>query len=320
MLVTAEDPLKVIERVIDDPGLSFIARNLVTPPWKDEVNRRPFLRRKLQKVLGAPERRVKPKLFINAEKRNLSLAIQRGADFFIFARSKNGYRQILEDLFFCRFEKVNDFLSDDIRDIWQMYNEGKPYIFVHSPYQAWKCGVEVGFKPSFPKDWDEKKIRRKMRMGDARTWYVTGKPRFKKRIKHFCRVIERSDELLPLIIKGVEYGEGAKDYLRACLLLGPSFVCEVDGKPVCWSGTHLSGTMGMIYTPPEHRRKGYAESLSAFQIDYMLEHYRIAVAHVVYGNRASERLLQSFGAVHSPGTITWRTLNWPKRMWKRLEV
>ncbi len=46
----------------------------------------------------------------------------------------------------------------------------------------------------------------------------------------------------------------------------------------------------------------------------------LAVAHVVIRNKASENLLKVFGAIHSPGTIRWRSLFWPKRVWKKLNA
>ncbi len=316
MLISAQSPLELIRSVIKDPALRFIAENSVLPLWKRLIDTDKALYRKVRKVIASPA----PRVFTNEGERKNIAVVQRGADFFVYARTRNGYRLAMRDLFEGNLEKSAEFPDGDMRKSWDLWGEGKPYVFVHAPYPAWKSGIEAGFKPWWDKKMDEEKKRRKMRMGDARTWYVTGKPRFAKRVNYPCRVIERGDEILSLIIRGVEYGEGAKDYLRACLLLGPSFVCEVDGEPVCWSGTHLSGTMGMIYTPPEHRRKGYAETLAAFQIDYMLKRDGIAVAHVVIRNKASENLLKSFGAEHSPGTITWRSLFWPKRKWKKLKV
>lgn len=315
MLVSTESTLELIETVIDDPALRFIAKNIVEPFWRKLVEEDKRLFGKVKKVISSP----KPRVFTNAGKRKSVVVIQRGADFNVYAKTRDAYRRAMRDIFERNFEAGIIFPDEEMKRAWEHWSEGKPYIFVHAPFFAWKSGVEAGFEPIWNKDIDEKKKRRKMRMGDARTWYITGKPRFRKFIRHPCRIIERGDELLPLIRKGVEYGEGAKDYLKACLLLGPSFVCEVDGEPVCWAGTHLSGTMGMIYTPPEHRRKGYAQSLAALQIDYMLEHFGIAVAHVVYGNKASENLLKGFGAVHTKGTVTWRSLTWPKRMWKKLK-
>jgi hypothetical protein len=89
-----------------------------------------------------------------------------------------------------------------------------------------------------------------------------------------------------MLREGIHYDETG-EYTRECLEKGPSFACEVDGEVVSCSCTHLSGSMGMIYTPQQHRRKGYGNSLAAFQVDYMLAHIGPAFCHVNIHNEAS---------------------------------
>jgi hypothetical protein len=142
----------------------------------------------------------------------------------------------------------------------------------------------------------------------AHAWYVTGQPRFQDYVRHPCRTVT-GEELLPLF-----EGSGEEDdipYLKACLAGGPSFVCEIDGKPVCWSCTHLGGAMGRIYTPPEYRGRGYGKSLTAFQVEAMLHSTGMAVASVSINNPASYRMLQALGAKHLRGPMTWSALQWP---------
>jgi hypothetical protein len=313
MLVLAEKPEKLIDAVIDDPGLKQMARNSWKSPWEERLRNDRSLRRRIKGYFSAATR-----MFTNEGSARRAVVVQTGADYFIYARGNKTYAQVMRDLYAPNVEPDVAFPDRGMRRYWDKWAKGRPYMHVHGPYGAWKRGLEAGFKPWWPRRHSAEKRRRKMRRGDARTWYVTGRPRFASRVKHKCRAVEGSDELLPLILRGVEYGRPAKDYLRECLLLGPSFVCEVKGEPVCWAGTHRNGTMGMIYTPPEYRRKGYALSLAAFQIDYMLRRDGTAVAHVLFGNKASENLLLSFGAKHSPGTMTWRTLVWPR--WKRKKL
>ncbi|XP_053476129.1 glycine N-acyltransferase-like protein 3 [Ictalurus furcatus] len=38
-------------------------------------------------------------------------------------------------------------------------------------------------------------------------------------------------------------------------------VLDSEGRPVSWILTYASCAMGMLYTMPEHRRKGYAKDL-----------------------------------------------------------
>lgn len=144
---------------------------------------------------------------------------------------------------------------------------------------------------------------------NAFLFHIEGEPRFADLVRHSCR-LGRGLELHDLIRRGIDYDQTG-ERSRHSLEREPSFVCEVDGEPVCWSATHVGGMMGMIYTPPEHRRKGYARSLAAFQIDHMLARDGYACALVLEGNTASEQLLMSFGAQRLDERLGWRTIRWP---------
>jgi GNAT superfamily N-acetyltransferase len=165
---------------------------------------------------------------------------------------------------------------------------------------AYKAALSAGFEP----EPDEQG-----RQG-AYYFYIKGRPRFESWVLHPCR-IAHGQELYDLMRQGIEYDETG-EYTRQCLENGPSFVCEVDGEPVCWSCTHLGGTMGMIYTPPRYRRKGYARSLAAFQTDYMLARDGIACCQVMELNEASREMMESMGARRLPEPSRWRTVYWPE--------
>jgi hypothetical protein len=139
---------------------------------------------------------------------------------------------------------------------------------------------------------------------------ISGKPRYASLVKHPCRVVDRGLELLELMKQATDYDESG-EYTTLCLKHGPSFVCEVDGEPVCWSCTHINGTMGMIYTPKKLRRRGYALSLAAFQIDYMLRHHGLAACFVLAHNEPSLKMMASLGARRMKPPMYWRTLEWP---------
>jgi GNAT superfamily N-acetyltransferase len=142
----------------------------------------------------------------------------------------------------------------------------------------------------------------------AHAWYVEGPARFSEHVRHPCRRCE-GPELSPL------FAEADPDedvgYIAACLAVGPSFVCEDNVEPVCWSCTHLGGAMGRIFTPPEYRGRGYGKSLTAFQVDHMLASKGIAVASVSIENPASHKLLLALGAHHLPEPLTWSDMRWP---------
>jgi hypothetical protein len=92
---------------------------------------------------------------------------------------------------------------------------------------------------------------------------------------------------------------------------GPLPCLRPGWVPVSWACTHLNGTMGMIYTPPELRRWGFARSLGAFQIDSMLARDGFACCHIVDTNTPSMRLAQQLGGRLLAEPVVWRTVYWP---------
>jgi ribosomal protein S18 acetylase RimI-like enzyme len=140
-------------------------------------------------------------------------------------------------------------------------------------------------------------------------YYVLGEPHLSRFVVHPCR-LGVGMELYDCLRSGIGYDESG-EYTRECLEKGPSFVCELHGEKMCWACTHLSGSMGMIYTPPPHRRNGYGRSLAAFQTDHMLRRDGYAFCHVNEENVASYSLLDSLGLGRLPEPLTGRTVLWP---------
>jgi len=183
----------------------------------------------------------------------------------------------------------------------QHEREGQAGLFLNTvPVIAYEAAIQAGFE-KHPLDKGSP---------PAYLYFFEGSPRFAELVQYTCRLAEGS-ELLKLMVQGISYDDGGY-YTRMCLENGPSFVCEVDRVPVCWSCTHLNGTMGMIYTPEEFRRKGYARSLAAFQIDHMLGREGFACCHVVEGNSASESMVLGLGAKRDDTACCWRSIIWPE--------
>lgn len=75
---------------------------------------------------------------------------------------------------------------------------------------------------------------------------------------------------------------------------------EVDGEPVSLSGfggpTPSGIRIGPVYTPPEHRRRGYATTLVADQSAWLLEHgYRFCFLYTDLENPTSNRIYEEIG-------------------------
>lgn len=208
-------------------------------------------------------------------------------------------RQLVDDLFHERIEQQPPWPGQELAAAWD--EAGSRILVLHQARESvWRQFLAGGFELA----------PHRKNAENAYLFHIEGPPRFAELVRHPCR-LGRGPELLELIRRGIDYDETG-ERTRRSLELEPSFVCEVDGEPVCWSATHVGGMMGMIYTPPEHRRQGYARSLAAFQIDYMLARDGIACALVLEGNSASEQLLLSFGARRLDERLGWRTICWPE--------
>lgn len=230
------------------------------------------------------------------------LAVHRGSDFMFRAKDAAGYSALMADLLAHRVQQDDGWPDPALKASWE--GEGRrPLIFIDSsPLEAYRAGVEAGFGLGRAEAPD---------YTGAHVLYWLDHAGLSEAIQHSCR-LGRGLELFDNLRSGVGYDpEG--HYVKLCLEAGPSFVCEDGGQPVCWSCTHLNQAMGMIYTPEEHRRRGYGRSLSAYQIQHMLRRDGIALCHVVETNVASLGMLSGLGANILPDhKVVWRVLTWPQ--------
>ncbi len=232
------------------------------------------------------------------------LIAHRGGHFMMAGRDDSVWNAPMHDLFRERIEQNPAWPDERLIKDWE---EGKSQghvkrgIFLdQAPLAAWEAAVAAGFERDPEDDHDS----------TANVFYIEGEPRFAHRIdpNHKCRLGVRY-ELVDYLRRGIEYDKEG-EYVRRCIDNGPSFVCEVDGEKVCWSCTHMSRTLGMIYTPEEHRKKGYARSLAAFQIDHMLALDGFALCHVIETNIASRTMLKGFGFKMVETPLVWRAVMW----------
>jgi ribosomal protein S18 acetylase RimI-like enzyme len=226
------------------------------------------------------------------------VVIARGASLLVHAVDDAAYRRVFSSLRVHEVDTPGGWPTSRQQAAWAEY--GRPYLFLNtSPLAAYHGAIAAGFIDTEPED----------ELHWAYPFYWTGKPRLKYAIDHSCR-LGRGIELWDLLRQGVGYDPDG-EYVRMLLLTSPSYVCEVGGAPVCWSTVHNNGAMGMIYTPPEHRRNGYARSLAAFQIDDQLRRRGIAVCHVVNSNTASRAMLEGLEGSPGVGPVLWRSVTWP---------
>ena len=95
-------------------------------------------------------------------------------------------------------------------------------------------------------------------------------------------------EFAPLVAQGTSYAS-AEDVITL-LDMHPSSALYVDDQPVCWCLLHLEKSLGMLYTLPEHRKKGYALEVMTHLTNQVIANGDIPYATIVKGNVASENL------------------------------
>jgi len=276
MLTQARDREELIARLVGDPVRGFTSRNFC----------------------HSGEGGWKPVVLVDDARDPQVLIAHAGANFSIYGAIER-YQAVMDDLLNGRVEQEGGWPDERMTHDWKQV-DGRRYMFVNaSPYVVWRAALDVGFEP------DAEDLRGHV----AFMWHVSGAPRFGHLVQHPCRV-GHGRELLELLKQGIGYDREGH-YITQCLDHGPSFVCEVDGVPVCWSSTHMNGTMGMIYTPPELRRHGYARSLAAFQLDHMLARDGLACCHIIDKNVASMSMIRGFGAQRWEEPVVWRNVYWP---------
>jgi|SRR5690554_4790261 len=76
------------------------------------------------------------------------------------------------------------------------------------------------------------------------------------------------------------------DYIRVCLKNGPAAAVFVEGKPVSWAAVHEDGSLGFLYTKPEFRGQGYAQSVGINLIQQQRHQGKLSVACIEAGRKS----------------------------------
>ncbi|KAM4598853.1 glycine-N-acyltransferase-like protein 3 isoform 2-T2 [Fundulus diaphanus] len=87
-------------------------------------------------------------------------------------------------------------------------------------------------------------------------------------------------------------------------------VLDAEGKPVSWILTYVSGAIGMLYTLPEHRGKGYAKVLISSMAKKFFGHGYPVFCFIEEENLVSYQLFKSMGLSEDPSyRATWSEFN-----------
>ncbi|KAF4089980.1 hypothetical protein AMELA_G00044400 [Ameiurus melas] len=96
-------------------------------------------------------------------------------------------------------------------------------------------------------------------------------------------------------------GEFSERYIRDMIMNFPSCcVLDSEGRPVSWILTYASCAMGMLYTMPEHRRKGYAKALVSIMAKKLHSEGYPVYCFIEEENQLSYRFFTSLGFTADP--------------------
>lgn len=96
-----------------------------------------------------------------------------------------------------------------------------------------------------------------------------------------------------LVSDGTHYHAEQAD-IEECLQNRVSSAIYIEGKPVCWCLMHHENSLGMLYTLPEHRRKGYALAVMVDICKKIVANGDCPYGYIVKGNVASEQLAKQY--------------------------
>lgn len=96
---------------------------------------------------------------------------------------------------------------------------------------------------------------------------------------------------------GTHY-HAAVEEIAECLARHPSAAVYANGEPICWCLLHLEKSLGMLYTEPEHRHKGYALEVMTALTNKVIEKGDVPYAYIVKDNVASQNLAAKYNLVY----------------------
>ena len=118
---------------------------------------------------------------------------------------------------------------------------------------------------------------------------------------------------ISLVNKTWKFGEGehSVEFIKNMIRYLPTCcVLDTDGQPVAWILTYNYCALGMLYTQPEHRGKGYAKILiSAISKKLHTQGYPV-FCFIEEENQHSFRIFNSLGFTEEPSyRAAWFNFN-----------
>lgn len=98
-----------------------------------------------------------------------------------------------------------------------------------------------------------------------------------------------TSEFAQIISDGTPYHASCEEIIQ-CLHMHPSVAVFDAGRPVCWCIEHIEGSLGMLYTVPQYRHKGFAMQVMWQLCKQIVEDGDIPYAYIRSDNVASKNL------------------------------
>lgn len=98
----------------------------------------------------------------------------------------------------------------------------------------------------------------------------------------------------PLIARNWVHGDDV-DYCRSRIASGPGFGLRKGGGLISWMLTHEDGSMGMLHTLEQWRRRGYGRGVASALAKRIMEEGKRPFCFVLQDNEPSVRLFESLG-------------------------
>ncbi|XMB85556.1 GNAT family N-acetyltransferase [Mycoplasmatota bacterium WC44] len=89
--------------------------------------------------------------------------------------------------------------------------------------------------------------------------------------------------------------EYSLEYIKECIEKRPTSAVFVNDEPVSWVLTREDGTLGLMYTIDEYRRKGLAKIVTVDLAKKVIENGDTPFVHIAVNNKASIKLAESNG-------------------------
>lgn len=118
-----------------------------------------------------------------------------------------------------------------------------------------------------------------------------------KPIDHPQGDIRAMDPALAQQISDGTHYHAEVEEIKQCLAMHPSSALYIDDKPVCWCILHWEQSLGMLYTLPEHRHKGYALKVMQSLCNKVIDRGATPYAYIVTSNVASISLAAKYNLV-----------------------